>query len=63
VIVLLLIVAALLYFPTLRRAVGAYLFGVLFMFVMALTLGSAGVLIALAIGVVAFVRGFWRPAR
>lgn len=60
--ILLLIAAALLYFPLLRRALAAYLVGVVFMLGMAAALGTTGVLIALAVGVVAFVGGFWRPA-
>jgi hypothetical protein len=62
-VVVLLILAALLYFPLLRRAVGAYICGALFMVTMAILLGVPGVLFALAVSMVVFVRAFWRPAR
>jgi hypothetical protein len=62
VILLLVGFAALLSFPALRQAVGGFITGVAFFVLMTLALGPAGALIARALGLVAMVRGFWRPA-
>jgi hypothetical protein len=59
-IVLLACIAALLYFPALRHAVGAFVWGVLFLIAMTLLAGEVGAFVALTVGCIAFVRGFYR---
>jgi hypothetical protein len=56
VIVLLACIAALLYFPTLRHAVRAFMFGALALVSLTLLFGEVGAGIALAVGLVALYR-------
>ena len=56
----LVILAALLYFPALRHAVGAFVWGALAFVSLTLVFGEAGALAAFGVGCVAFVRGFYR---
>jgi len=58
VLIVLLIVAVLLYSPTLRRGVGQFLTGGLFMIAMTLAFGAAGVIIA----VLGSLAALYRPA-
>lgn len=60
VIAALVVLGLLLYFPALRRSVGAFAWGVLFLIAMTLGFGEAGALTALAVGLAAFVGGFNR---
>ena len=50
------LLAALLYWPALRRAAGQALLGWLFVVVMALAFGAAGALVALAVSLAAVYR-------
>jgi hypothetical protein len=62
-ILLVLLLAALLYFPAMRRGVGAALYGVVLVFVLTVLGGPFGALLALVVCSTMFVRGFWRPRR
>lgn len=59
-IALLVIAAALLFVPALRRSAGALAGGTLFLLAMTLTFGEAGALVALAAGLAAFAAGLYR---
>jgi len=58
VLIALLIVALMLYSPTIRRGLGQFVAGALFMIAMALAFGAAGVLIATVLA----LSSLYRPA-
>jgi hypothetical protein len=49
-------IAALLHFPRLRRAVGAFILGTLFLVVMTAAFGSAGAIIAVVLALMSLYR-------
>ena len=59
-ILLLIFAALLLYFPVLRQIAGGAITGVLFVCLMAITLGAAGVILAGLVCGVLFVGSFYR---